>query len=119
AFLSQCSSHHLYLHSFPTRRSSDLFLAAELAEVHRLHVRVGKREKRRRLPRSQHIRGAFGRPERSLVCALQVFLAGFEASTDYNRGDENATAGWVERRKISVTNLAEKTAAGPQGDSRL
>src|SRR5712691_3384191 len=97
----------------------DVFLAPELAEVHRFHVRVGKREKRCRLTRLQHIRRAFGRPERRLVCAFQVFLASFKASTDYNRGDENATAGWAERRKIFVTILAKETAAGPQRDYRL
>src|SRR6267143_2076438 len=97
----------------------DMFLAPELDEVHRFHVRVGKREKRRRLPCLQPIRRAFGRPERRLVCAFQVFLAGFKASTDYNRGDENATAGWAERREIFVTILAKETAAGPQCDYRL
>src|SRR5712691_7565102 len=97
----------------------DVFLAPELAEVHRFHVGVGKREKRRRLPRLQCIRRAFSRPERRFVRAYQVFLAGFKASTDYNRGDENATVGWIERDKISVTILAKKTAAGPQCDSRL
>src|SRR4030088_2116623 len=97
----------------------DVFLAPELAEVHRLHVGVREREKRRRLPRLQCIRRAFGRPERRFVCACQVFLAGFKVSTDYNRGDENATVGWIERDKISVTILAKKTAAGPQCDSRL
>src|SRR6267143_4964790 len=97
----------------------DVLLSPELAEVHRFHVRVGKREKRRRLPRLQHIRRAFGRPERRLVCSFQVFLASFKASTDYNRGDENATAGWAERGKIFVTILAKETAAGPQCDYRL
>src|SRR5207245_11090629 len=97
----------------------DMFLAPELAEVHRFHVRVGKREKRCRLPRLQHVRRTFGRPERRLVCAFQVFLAGFKGSTDYNRGDENATAGRAERRKISVTILAKETAAGPKRDYRL
>src|SRR6266571_2940289 len=97
----------------------DVLLAPELAELDRFHVRVGKREKRRRLPRLQHVRRAFGRPERRLVCSFQVFLAGFKASTDYNRGDENATAGWAERRKISVTILAKETAAGPKRDYRL
>src|SRR6266581_912228 len=97
----------------------DVLLATELAEVHGFHVRVGKREERRRLPRLQHVRRAFGRPERLLVCSFQVFLAGFKASTDYNRGDENATAGWAERREIFVKILAKETAAGPQCDYRL
>jgi len=96
-----------------------VFLAPELAEIHRFHVCVGEREKRRRLPRLQCIGRAFGRPERRFVCVWQIFLAGFKASTDYNRGDENATVGWIERNKIPVTILAKKTAAGPRCDSRL
>src|SRR5207247_554051 len=97
----------------------DVLLAPELAEVHGFHVRVGKREKRRRLTWLQYTRRAIGRPERRLVCAFQVFLAGFKASTDYNRGDENATAGWVERREIFVTILAQETVTGPQCHYRL
>src|SRR5205814_8939958 len=79
-FYLSCSSHHLYLHSFPTRRSSDL--AADSAPV--------RRARRDPLPAERD--AAAGRPpargndrpRRPARGLSGVFLAGDRKSTRLN-----------------------------------
>src|SRR5262249_2917290 len=53
-------------------------------------------------------------PNDASVARVKVSSTGVRSSTDYNRRDENATAGWTDRNTILVTILAAKTASRAQ-----